>query len=219
MAVRDTAVASPLAIRDTDLFEISFTAPIARNITPIPTDIARDISYLPRSIPVRITHSRSFTYKYNRNSHNRTNVIKIGTSERISGDCPVDYKACARLNEFGLKLLLSNTMSLAPKIDEIRCCVSNWKPDVACFTETRLYDGINDNHIHIPGYNFITKNRTTGSHGGVCLYIKNSIKFKSLADLHVHDGTREKAENLNLAVTSVQLIGPLWIHLSSVKTN
>ena len=78
-------------------------------------------------------------------------------------------------------------MSLAPNIDEIRCCVSNWKPDVACFTETWLHDAINDNHIHIPGYNFISKNRTTGSHGGVCLYIKNSIKFKSLADLQVYD--------------------------------
>ena len=42
--------------------------------------------------------------------------------------------------EAGLKLLLSNTMSLAPKIDEIRCCILKLKPDVACFTETWLHD-------------------------------------------------------------------------------
>ena len=90
--------------------------------------------------------------------------------------------------EAGLKLLLSNTMSLAPKIDEIRtCCILELKPDVACFTETWLHDSINDNHIYIPEYNFILRNRTTGTHGGVGLYIKNSINFKSLAHLQVNN--------------------------------
>ena len=89
--------------------------------------------------------------------------------------------------EAGLKLLLSNTMSLAPKIDEIRCCILELKPDVACFTETWLHDSINVNHIYIPEYNFILKNRTTGIHGGVGLYIKNSIHFKSLAHLQVNN--------------------------------
>ena len=70
-------------------------------------------------------------------------------------------------------------MSLAPKIDEIRCCDLDWKPDVACFTETWLHDSINDNHTYIPEYNFISKNRTTGIHGGVGLYNKDSIKFGS----------------------------------------
>ncbi len=78
-------------------------------------------------------------------------------------------------------------MSLAPKIDEIRCCVLDWKPDVACFTETWLHESINDNHIDIPEYSFISKNRTTGIHGGVGLYIKNSIKFRLLAHLQVNN--------------------------------
>ena len=78
-------------------------------------------------------------------------------------------------------------MSLAPKIDEIRCCVLDWKPDVACFTETWLHASINDNHIDIPEYNFISKNRTTGIHGGVGLYIKNFIKFRLLAHLQVNN--------------------------------
>ena len=78
-------------------------------------------------------------------------------------------------------------MSLAPKMDEIRCCVSDWKPDAACFTETWLHASINDNHIDIPEYNFISKNRTTGIHGGVGLYINNSIKFRLLAHLQVNN--------------------------------
>ncbi len=36
-------------------------------------------------------------------------------------------------------------------------------------------------------YNFISKNRTTGIHGGVGLYIKNSIKFRLLAHLQVNN--------------------------------
>jgi exonuclease III len=97
-----------------------------------------------------------------------------------------DDAARSRPKEFGLKLLLTNTVSLAPKINEIRCCVLDWKPDVACFTETWPHDSINDNHTYIPEYNFISKNRTTGIHGSVGLYIKDSIKFRSLAHLQVN---------------------------------
>ncbi len=105
-----------------------------------------------------------------------------------SGGSTVDDVARTRPKEFGLKLLLSNTMSIAPKIDEIRCCVLDWKPDVACFTETcYVHESINDNHIDIPEYNFISKNRTTGIHGGVGLYIKNSIKIRLLAHLQVNN--------------------------------
>ena len=88
---------------------------------------------------------------------------------------------------FGLSLLLSNTMSLAPKIDEITLCISEMKPDLACFTETWLHDGISTDCINISGYNLIYKNRTSGIHGGVCTYIRNSIKFKTLNFLHHPD--------------------------------
>ena len=54
---------------------------------------------------------------------------------------------------FGPSLLLSNTMSLAPKIDEITLCVTERKPDLACFTETWLHDAISEDCINIPGYN------------------------------------------------------------------
>lgn len=76
-------------------------------------------------------------------------------------------------------------MSLCPKMDELRCFVDNKKPDLVSLTETWIYDSIVcENHLHIPGYNFILKNRTTGIHGGVGLYINNKIKFKALTDLY-----------------------------------
>ena len=85
---------------------------------------------------------------------------------------------------FGPSLLLSNTMSLAPKIDEITLCIIELKPNLACFTGNWLHDCINTNSINIPGYNLIYKNR---HHSGVCTYIRNSIKFKTLNHLHHPD--------------------------------
>ena len=71
-------------------------------------------------------------------------------------------------------------MSLAPKIDEVRYFVMDKKPDLAAFTETWLDDSIGS----VSGYNLICKNRTSGSHGGVCLNIKNSIPFKTMDHLY-----------------------------------
>ena len=88
---------------------------------------------------------------------------------------------------FGPSLLLSNTMSLAPKINKITFCISEMKPDLACFTETWLHDGISTDCINISGYNLIYKNRAFRIHGGVCTYIRNSIKFKTLNFLHHPD--------------------------------
>ena len=77
---------------------------------------------------------------------------------------------------FGPSVLLTNSMSLAPKFDEVSSFVSDKKPDLACFTETWLQGSLSEDCLHIPGYNFICRNRSTGRHGGVGAYIKNSIQ-------------------------------------------
>ena len=94
---------------------------------------------------------------------------------------PVDERP---KNEFGPAIALANMMSLAPKIDELRCFVENTNPDLISLTETWLNDSISEHHLNIPGYNLLLKNRTSGVHGGVGLYIKNSIKFNALTDIY-----------------------------------
>lgn len=69
-------------------------------------------------------------------------------------------------------------MSFSPKIDEISHSVLQTDFDFASFTETWLTDLVHDNVIQIPGYNFIRKDRSIGHHGGVWLYIKESIPFE-----------------------------------------
>ena len=79
-----------------------------------------------------------------------------------------------------MNILLANTQSLAPKIDEVRSVMLNVKPDLGFFTETWLRETISDSQVNIPGYSFIARNRCVDIHGGVGLYIHDSIKFKPL---------------------------------------
>jgi hypothetical protein len=68
-------------------------------------------------------------------------------------------------------------MSLAPKIDEVTCFMTDMKPDLACITGTWLNESISESCLYIAVYNFIYKNRSTYSHGGVILYIYNWIPY------------------------------------------
>ncbi len=56
--------------------------------------------------------------------------------------------------------------------------------DLACFTETWLTDFLHDNVIQIPGYNVVRRDCLIGQHGGVCLYIKESIPFEIFSQYH-----------------------------------
>ena len=75
-------------------------------------------------------------------------------------------------------------MSLSPKIDEMRPFVHNSGADIAAFTETCLKDSILDTVVDIPGYDIVRKDRVTRIHGGVCIYIRNQVKFTILHELH-----------------------------------
>ena len=74
-------------------------------------------------------------------------------------------------------LHLSNVMSLAPKIDEIRHYASEAKVDLICITETWLKNHIHDNIIAVEGYNLLRRDRIDNEHGGICMYIKSNINF------------------------------------------
>jgi hypothetical protein len=86
--------------------------------------------------------------------------------------------------EFVPSLMLTNVMSLAPKIDEVSLFLLNKNPDVVFITETWLTNAIDKSHINIPEYNVVCKNRSSGSHGGVCLYLRNSISYEIIDHFH-----------------------------------
>ena len=90
-------------------------------------------------------------------------------------------------SQFVPTLLLSNTMSLAPKIDEIAFTIQQKDIQVGFFTETWLKDSIADDPIAISGYQLFRLDRKNKQHGGVCLYVKNTIESKTLPVLHKED--------------------------------
>jgi exonuclease III len=66
--------------------------------------------------------------------------------------------------------------------------------DILTLSETHIVEGSCDdidNLYHIPGYDFIKRNRLTGKGGGVAMYIKDGIKWKRRADLE-----RENIESM-----------------------
>ena len=73
------------------------------------------------------------------------------------------------------KLMVANTMSLAPKILEVQEFVLRNNVSLAFITETWLKSTIVDSIVDIPGYNVIRRGRSSEDHGGVCLYIKEGF--------------------------------------------
>ena len=71
-------------------------------------------------------------------------------------------------------------MSLVPKIDEVQEVVRSGNYQFISLVETWLQNHIHDHVIDIEGYNLIRRDRINGQHGGVCMYIKNSIRFELL---------------------------------------
>ena len=73
--------------------------------------------------------------------------------------------------------------ALAPKIDEVRDVIYRGNYDFVSFVETWLQGHIHDNVVDIQGYNLIRRDRCERQHGGVCIYIKDTIEFSVLDEL------------------------------------
>ena len=126
-------------------------------------------------IPVVLT-DRSIYPSYKPNASIRTrnlsNLVKIpiSSSVEVQGSPTV----------FVPSVLLSNVMSMAPKIDEIREVLGNSNVDLGCFVETWLQEHIPDQIVAAAGYNLIRRDRCVGQHGGVCAYVRKTIKYQVL---------------------------------------
>ena len=101
------------------------------------------------------------------------------TSVTITPASPIRGPTTAYVPSF----LVSNVMSLAPKIDELRHVIQNANLDCICITESWLRSHIHDNVVALEGFNIIRRDRIESEHGGVCMYIKDTINFTVLDDL------------------------------------
>ena len=83
------------------------------------------------------------------------------------------------------RILLSNVMSLATKIDEVRHYAEYANLDLVCLIETWLQGHIHDNIVTINSFNLVRLDRKESVYirWWMYIYIKYSIQYSSLDDL------------------------------------
>ena len=77
-----------------------------------------------------------------------------------------------------------NINSLVKHIDELRVLFSEFSGDFLAINETKLDESIKSSELHIPGYEFIRRDRSRNG-GGVGFYIKSSNSYVVRSDLNV----------------------------------
>ena len=78
------------------------------------------------------------------------------------------------------KIMVTNDMSVVPKMSEVCEFLLRNKVSPAFMTETWLQSSIAVSIIDIPGYSVLRRDRSSDHHGGVCLYINAEIRYKRL---------------------------------------
>ena len=81
-------------------------------------------------------------------------------------------------SHFVPSIMLSNPMSLSPKLSEVQELLLRQNVQIGCIVESWLKDHISDSVVNIEGYNIVRKDRSSLDHGGVCVYIKEDIKYE-----------------------------------------
>ena len=133
----------------------------------------------------------------------------IANSLNIQADCNVQQQ---RRIQFVPKIMVSNVMSLVPKVDEVQEFINYNEIDLAFITETWLKKSIPNSVINIEDFSIIRRDRFTSCHGGVCLYVKNNYsKYQVLdevkcCDLHevlwIHHRPRRLPRGFSCLITA-----------------
>ena len=90
--------------------------------------------------------------------------------------------------EFVPNIILSNVMSLVPKIDELEYVMKENSVDIAFITETWLKNSITDEVIEMRGFRVFRHDRIEKEHGGVCIYVKASYVANIINHIPNEDG-------------------------------
>ena len=81
------------------------------------------------------------------------------------------------------KLVYTNCRNILPKLDELRCLISQQQPHAVFLCETWLDLSIQDSELLIPSFSLIRRDRNRHG-GGVAIYIHDSIRFHSISRHH-----------------------------------
>ena len=80
--------------------------------------------------------------------------------------------------------MVTDAMSLAPKITEVQEFTDRNKVTLTFVTETWLKSAVEDTVVDIPGFSIVRRDRASNAHGNVCLHIKDDyFRFNKLKEL------------------------------------
>ena len=109
-------------------------------------------------------------------------------SDQLNDNVQGSDKATVHSN---ISVLYSNVHSVVNKIDELRCNVSDNKPDVISICETWTNNDISNAFLSIDGYNIICrhdrKDTNNGIGGGLLVYVKSDLKAREITDKNIED--------------------------------
>ena len=142
----------------------------------------------------RLLRAKEITQRYNISQVQVRQVNHVKTQTDFRGHNPANCVFIAtnqcrpkategQSKQFVPWLLLSNVIALSPEVDELSHVVQNANYDLVCITETWPQQYIPDSVVAINGYNVIRLDRRVSTHGGVCMYVKDTIPYSVLKDL------------------------------------
>ena len=83
----------------------------------------------------------------------------------------------------GLSIIHQNIRGIHSNFESLCATISTHNVDIITISETHLSNSDNIALYNIEGYDLITRNRSHGKAGGVCIYVKNSIVWERQEDL------------------------------------
>ena len=129
--------------------------------------------------------------------HRNSNANDTPSSSNNHTDTCISADPLALPSTRGFKLALLNINNLLAHLDELKIYLADNDIDILSINESKLNDCDSDEKVRIPGYEIVRRDRTTDGGGGVCFYIKSSIKFSKCPELRV-----EALENLCIKITN-----------------
>ena len=170
-----------------------------RSCSGLPRKLKRALSFLKilvpscghdhsqsRPIPVKVSRFRS-VLPPTLSPPSRSSLLRI---------CPtVSKKASRRSYNRPPSILVSNTRSIRNKVDEVICCISEHKPDLAVLTETWLNDETDDDFLNISNYSLLRNDRA-GPGGGIIAYLSCAFQYTRCMCTNVVNHNHSKTELL-----------------------
>lgn len=76
-----------------------------------------------------------------------------------------------------------NVQSLIPNLPHVEIIIAEQNPHLLICTEARTTDDVIDSEIFINGYHLLRSNSPSRHSGGVVMYIRNDVIFKTLTNI------------------------------------